>query len=115
MSPHSISDLDDTSDQSITSAMPSRLESCVIGIDVGGTNTDAVVLQDEEVIAWHKTPTTTDIQEGVERAIDAVVKKADLPAKGHVGAVKIGTTVSYFLYGHARSVQAFDHSIRIWG
>jgi N-methylhydantoinase A/oxoprolinase/acetone carboxylase beta subunit len=72
--------------------MPSKLASCVIGIDVGGTNTDAVMLQNEAVLAWHKTPTTTDIQTGVERAIEEVVKKAAIPSD-HVDSVKIGTTV----------------------
>ena len=75
------------------SAMPSKLSSCVIGIDVGGTNTDSVILQGDNVLAWHKTPTTLDIQDGVEKAIEEVVKKAEIPA-GHVDSVKIGTTVS---------------------
>lgn len=66
---------------------------CVIGIDVGGTNTDCVILRGEKVIAWHKTPTTVDIQSGIEIAIDAVVKKANVES-GRVDAVKIGTTVS---------------------
>lgn len=65
---------------------------CVIGIDVGGTNTDAVYLQNEKVLAWHKTPTTPDIQSGVENAIEAIMKSAKLPF-GHVDSVKIGTTV----------------------
>jgi len=73
-------------------AMPSKLSSCVIGIDVGGTNTDSVILQGDNVLAWHKTPTTSDIQAGVERAIEQVVKKAEIPP-GHVDSVKIGTTV----------------------
>jgi N-acetylglucosamine kinase-like BadF-type ATPase len=75
--------------------MPSKLSSCVVGIDVGGTNTDAVILQNEEVLAWHKTPTTIDIQSGVERAIEEVVKKADIRSS-RVDSVKIGTTVSSF-------------------
>lgn len=90
--------------------MPPRSASCVIGIDVGGTNTDwfvaeeptalcmltdacSVILRGEEVIAWHKTPTTKDIQSGIETAIDAVVEKAKLET-GRVDAVKIGTTVN---------------------
>lgn len=93
MSPYAISDPQDYPVSTVDSPMPSRISPCVIGIDVGGTNTDAVVLQDEEVLGWHKTPTTSDIQEGVELAIEAVVKKANIPAH-HVAAVKIGTTVS---------------------
>jgi len=65
---------------------------CVIGIDVGGTNTDAVYLQNEKVLAWHKTPTTPDIQSGVETAIEAIIAKASI-SEGHVDSVKIGTTV----------------------
>ena len=35
-----------------------------IGVDVGGTNTDAVVVVDGLVVASHKTPTTADITQG---------------------------------------------------
>ncbi|XMA08178.1 hypothetical protein WAI453_000969 [Rhynchosporium graminicola] len=65
--------------------------SCIIGIDVGGTNTDSVILQNDRVLACHKTPTTPDIQKGVELAIEAVVREAGILAD-HVGSVKIGTT-----------------------
>jgi len=71
--------------------MLSRPPSCVIGIDVGGTNTDAVILQKDEVLAWHKTPTTYDVQSGVEQAIEGVMKRAEIPSS-HVESVKIGTT-----------------------
>ncbi|KPI41319.1 Hydantoin utilization protein A [Cyphellophora attinorum] len=71
--------------------MPSRNPSCVIGIDVGGTNTDAVILQNEQVLAWHKTPTTSDIQGGIELAIEEVVRQADV-APAQITSVKIGTT-----------------------
>lgn len=64
-----------------------------IGVDVGGTNTDAVILRESKVQAWHKSPTTVDIQTGVEHAIKAVIEKAGIAAK-EVGSVKIGTTVS---------------------
>ena len=84
------------------SAMPSKL-SCVIGIDVGGTNTDSVILQGDNVLAWHKTPTTSDIQDGVEKAIQEVVKKAEIPP-GHVDSVKIGTTVRSLLHSMSCSI-----------
>ncbi|PVH95133.1 DUF917-domain-containing protein [Periconia macrospinosa] len=64
---------------------------CTIGIDVGGTNTDAVLLRDGQVLAWHKTPTTSDIQAGVEQAIHTVIGKASIPSTS-IGTVKIGTT-----------------------
>ncbi|ATZ54140.1 hypothetical protein BCIN_10g01600 [Botrytis cinerea B05.10] len=71
--------------------MPSRISSRVIGIDVGGTNTDAVILQNDNVLAWHKTPTTPDIQDGVEQAIAAVIKNAQI-SKDSIDFIKIGTT-----------------------
>lgn len=55
-----------------------------------------MILQGDKVLAWHKTPTTGDIQEGVERAIEAVVYKAGIPSN-NVDSVKIGTTVRILL------------------
>ncbi|MFF2371374.1 hydantoinase/oxoprolinase N-terminal domain-containing protein [Agromyces sp. NPDC058110] len=46
-----------------------------IGIDVGGTNTDAVVLDERlAVVASVKRPTTADTGDGVAAAIDAVLE-----------------------------------------
>ena len=59
-----------------------------IGIDVGGTNTDAVLLDGDRVVFATKTPTTPDVLTGVRKALDAVVA-AEGPA---VAAVMIGTT-----------------------
>ena len=36
-----------------------------IGIDVGGTNTDAVLLEDGRVVHAVKTPTTEDVTGGI--------------------------------------------------
>ncbi len=36
-----------------------------IGIDVGGTNTDAVLLNGDVVAAKIKTPTTDDVMSGI--------------------------------------------------
>ncbi|GGV56589.1 hydantoinase [Streptomyces longisporoflavus] len=59
-----------------------------IGIDVGGTNTDAVLLgYDDRVLAAAKSPTTPDITSGVTAAVRAL----DPPAES-VTAVMIGTT-----------------------
>lgn len=60
---------------------------------MGGTNTDAVIIEGEGVLEWHKTPTTPDIQGGVEVAIEEVLRKAKIPGN-QVESVKIGTTVS---------------------
>nr|WP_321443416.1 hydantoinase/oxoprolinase family protein [uncultured Cohaesibacter sp.] len=62
-----------------------------IGIDVGGTNTDAVLIDGLEVIASVKTYTTEDVTSGVKNALREVVAKAGDAAKG-VSAVMIGTT-----------------------
>src|SRR5919206_391665 len=40
-----------------------------IGIDVGGTNTDAVLLQDGKVVHAVKTPTTEDVTGGIVAAL----------------------------------------------
>lgn len=45
------------------------METCVIGIDVGGTNTDAVILKGREVLAFSKQATTTDVTTGVISAL----------------------------------------------
>ena len=62
-----------------------------IGVDVGGTNTDAALLRGSEVLATVKTGTTADVTSGVASAIRAVLNAARIPA-GQVGAVMIGTT-----------------------
>ena len=56
-----------------------------IGIDVGGTNTDAALVDGTTVIASTKTPTTIDVLEGIRTALDAI------PRDG-VAVVVIGTT-----------------------
>ncbi|WP_033292661.1 hydantoinase/oxoprolinase N-terminal domain-containing protein [Amycolatopsis jejuensis] len=59
-----------------------------LGIDVGGTNTDAVVVDPEgSVLAWHKTPTTPDPFGGIAAALAAVLAET-----GPVGRVMLGTT-----------------------
>jgi N-methylhydantoinase A/oxoprolinase/acetone carboxylase beta subunit len=62
-----------------------------VGIDVGGTNTDAVVLRGDEVIHAVKTPTTGDVTSGITRALAMLLEGAPA-ARGRVSAVMIGTT-----------------------
>ena len=62
-----------------------------IGVDVGGTNTDAVLLRGSAVLASHKAPTTPDVGRGIVAAIDDVLKRAEVPASA-ISAVMIGTT-----------------------
>ena len=33
-----------------------------VGVDVGGTNTDAVIMNGTDVLGWCKSPTTPDVQ-----------------------------------------------------
>ncbi|MEL0215290.1 MAG: hydantoinase/oxoprolinase N-terminal domain-containing protein, partial [Burkholderiaceae bacterium] len=49
-----------------------------IGVDVGGTNTDVVILGSEGVLGWHKTPTTEDVFTGVVEAISSTLQKCGL-------------------------------------
>lgn len=62
-----------------------------VGIDVGGTNTDAVLLADERVVAAVKTPTTEDVTSGVRTAVAKLVSVLEGDA-GRVDAVMVGTT-----------------------
>jgi len=63
-----------------------------VGIDVGGTNTDAVVLDGEgAVIAWTKQSTTLDVTGGIRAALTTVLAEiGDLRAE--VSRVMLGTT-----------------------
>src|SRR5438094_985983 len=62
-----------------------------IGIDVGGTNTDAVLMDGERVLGEVKTPTTADATSGIVTALSKLVVASHVqPAR--VMAVMIGTT-----------------------
>jgi N-methylhydantoinase A/oxoprolinase/acetone carboxylase beta subunit len=61
-----------------------------VGIDVGGTNTDAVLLdEDRTILSSVKKPTTDDIESGVRAALEAVLEGQD-PAM--VKLAMLGTT-----------------------
>jgi N-methylhydantoinase A/oxoprolinase/acetone carboxylase beta subunit len=60
-----------------------------IGIDVGGTNTDAVLLDGATVVHAVKTPTTADVTTGITAALRLL---RDATPDGPVHAVMIGTT-----------------------
>lgn len=62
-----------------------------IGIDVGGTNTDAVLMRGREVLAAAKRPTTDDVTSGVTAAISAILEESDAKL-ADIGAVMVGTT-----------------------
>ena len=61
-----------------------------IGIDVGGTNTDAVLIDDGEVQCAVKAPTSEDVTGGIISALSAL--RAAPAGKGKVDSVMIGTT-----------------------
>ena len=62
-----------------------------IGIDVGGTNTDAVVMEGSNVIAGVKAGTTADVMSGVVAALKAVLEASKLAPEA-IDVVMIGTT-----------------------
>jgi len=62
-----------------------------IGIDVGGTNTDAVLMDGLRVVSKIKTPTTADVTGGITTALRHVLDTSGTPTADVVG-VMIGTT-----------------------
>lgn len=61
-----------------------------LGVDVGGTNTDAVVLDaDDRLIAKAKVATTPDVTSGIDAAIGAAVEDVD---GGRITHAMFGTT-----------------------
>jgi N-methylhydantoinase A/oxoprolinase/acetone carboxylase beta subunit len=63
-----------------------------LGVDVGGTNTDAVILDAaDQVIASTKSPTTADVTTGIVNALQAVLTASRLPPTA-IGYAMLGTT-----------------------
>ena len=62
-----------------------------IGIDVGGTNTDAALMDGLTVLATCKTPTTPDVSGGITKALEIVLADSNVAASA-IEAVMIGTT-----------------------
>jgi N-methylhydantoinase A/oxoprolinase/acetone carboxylase beta subunit len=62
-----------------------------IGIDVGGTNTDAVIMDGLSVLAEIKTATTADVTTGIVAVLRSLVEQSGVAAD-RVQAVMIGTT-----------------------
>ncbi|KAJ5387880.1 hydantoinase/oxoprolinase [Penicillium cosmopolitanum] len=64
-----------------------------IGVDVGGTNTDAVLisLNPVSIVASHKAPTTPDVTTGITNAVQAVIDTSNV-SRSSIGCIIIGTT-----------------------
>ncbi|EXJ78275.1 hypothetical protein A1O3_09436 [Capronia epimyces CBS 606.96] len=71
-----------------------------VGVDVGGTNTDAVILDldavnqsNRGVLAFHKTPTTSpDVTDGIEAAVGNVLAQLGGDSASEISCLIIGTT-----------------------
>ena len=62
------------------------------GIDVGGTNTDAVILdENHQVVAKCKRPTSEDISTGINQAVETVLKESAV-APSAIQHAMLGTT-----------------------
>ncbi|WP_066390677.1 hydantoinase/oxoprolinase N-terminal domain-containing protein [Neobacillus mesonae] len=63
-----------------------------IGIDVGGTNTDAIILdENRQIIHSVKSPTSLDIKTGIETALRNLLKEANID-KSKITHAMLGTT-----------------------
>ncbi len=62
-----------------------------IGIDVGGTNTDAVLMSGKDVLTSAKTATTQDVRSGVVEVVSRLMDGWK-GSRSDIGAVMIGTT-----------------------
>lgn len=62
-----------------------------IGIDVGGTNTDAALIDGTTVLASVKTPTTEDVTSGVRTALAKIIERAPEASRAARGVI-VGTT-----------------------
>src|SRR5207302_3622279 len=61
-----------------------------VGIDVGGTNTDAVLLEGSTVVGKVKTQTTGDVTAGIVTAVERLLSTGI--DRSSVSSVMIGTT-----------------------
>lgn len=63
-----------------------------LGVDVGGTNTDAIIIDENlDVVSSVKSPTTEDIYQGIINAIRAVLKESAVD-KSSISMAMLGTT-----------------------
>lgn len=62
-----------------------------IGIDVGGTHTDAVLLDNDTILASNKSLTSSDVASGIFSALQRLLNDSGI-AKDQIEGVMIGTT-----------------------
>lgn len=63
-----------------------------LGIDVGGTNTDCAILDEQlQCVGKVKSPTMEDVSQGIDLAIQKVLLKTNIPAE-EIKVVMLGTT-----------------------
>lgn len=62
-----------------------------IGIDVGSTHTDAVIMDGKDIIATFKAPTSNDIASGIVSAAQTVLFESGITGSS-IAAVMVGTT-----------------------
>ncbi|KAF2805365.1 DUF917-domain-containing protein [Mytilinidion resinicola] len=79
-------------------SVPISSKTLRIGVDVGGTNTDGVILDpsrasepEKGIIAWHKSPTTPNPSAGIISAIQTMFTSASV-SPDSIASVTIGTT-----------------------
>jgi N-methylhydantoinase A/oxoprolinase/acetone carboxylase beta subunit len=80
-----------------------------IGIDVGGTNTDAVLMDDRRVLSAAKRPTTEDVIGGITAALSDILRDAN---QCSIERVVIGTTHFVNAFAQRRSLERIG-SIRV--
>ena len=61
-----------------------------IGVDVGGTNTDCVLMDGSNLVAQAKVLTTPDVTSGIAAALEEVLRSH--PSDGAISGVMLGTT-----------------------
>ena len=62
-----------------------------IGVDVGGTHTDAVIIDEQSVVASTKVLTSANVRDGVVNALDEILEQSGIDHAA-IEAVMIGTT-----------------------
>lgn len=68
------------------------MEAYRIGIDVGGTHTDAVILDEKDHVVSHvKSLTTEDVSQGIYKALEEVLAQADI-SRDKIRSAMLGTT-----------------------